>query len=90
MNSVPRITAFDPTKKSHWLLADINGLLYTWFALAMLMLLGAVIFGTAQRMSWKVMLGVPAAVAFVIVFVLRRNFTVIWGRRELRYICRWL
>ena len=97
-------SAFDPTKKSGWLSADFNGFLYTWMGTAgigfilSLCTIGFVRMNQfVQNMDWcygqwaPLMITIASMIpAFIIVFVLRYNFTVIGEQRQIRYVGRWL
>lgn len=93
-----RITdvAFDGRKKSGWLMADINCLVQIWVTMAVIGTMCVLFVADPDLIDENVgwMLGSIIAATFippfVLVFVLRRNFSVTGPRRQFRYICPWL
>lgn len=90
-----QISAFDGTKKLDWFNADLNGFFYTMLAIfAFTLIICLAIYGLMSSYSPKVLIPalaiVSAIVAFVLVFCLRWNKTVIGEPRKFRYLCRWL
>lgn len=97
----PRInlTSFNPASKNDWLGADLAGLFYTTLCIFAGILVIAILLNPAWTMLGVTNLGsifLPSAglisllTAFTLVFILRRNFTVVGERRSFRYLCRWL
>lgn len=90
------MTPFAGTSKLGWFGADILGFFYTTVAaFAVLLVVTIVSLGLLDVRIWPGNIFLPllmlaAALAFVVVFPLRRNFIVVGGRREIRYLCRWL
>lgn len=82
------------SKKSDWLWADINGLIYTWGAIVLLMIFCGILNLLDDRLgknsSFGLMMLLTGSLAFFLVFVLRLNFTVIGPRRKFRYFCSWI
>ncbi|MES2225558.1 MAG: hypothetical protein V4480_02000 [Patescibacteria group bacterium] len=91
MNTRP----FDPTSKLDWFSADFGALFYT--TIVVCIVLAVLVGGSYAIVSYfsvqtqiLLLIGASVAIAFVIVFCLRRNWMVHGEPRQFRYICRWL
>ncbi|HEY4489065.1 MAG TPA: hypothetical protein VJA87_01130 [Candidatus Paceibacterota bacterium] len=88
------VASFDGTKKMDWFRSDIGGVLFAMLpvAIGVWLFIGLchAVASLDRRGTLLLIVGASLVIAFVIVFCLRRNWTVIGEPRKFRYFCRWL